>query len=137
MKLKQVVYGYDSTTHMPTYVQIQWGKILFNAQLQNMSISYKLFKPDGSPLRAEADCTFAGGINDDKLAALENKQSPDLTHIRTVIKGDTLSLLCFREYGDSRYYYQVAAANRLTDFKRLAPGTKLVLPPIETNTPKT
>jgi nucleoid-associated protein YgaU len=132
-KLKQVVYGYNSDSHQPTYVQIQWGKILFNAQLQSMTLAYKLFSPDGTPKRAEADLSFQGVINDDKLAALENKQSPDLTHVRTVIKGDTLSLICYREYGDSKYYYQVAQINRLTDFKRLAPGMKLILPPIAIN----
>ena len=131
--LKKVVYAYDSSSHQPGYVQIQWGKILFNCQLVHMSITYKLFSPNGAPLRAEADCSFQGVIDDDKLAALENKQSPDLTHIRTVLKGDTLSLICYREYGDSRYCYQVAGYNRLTDFKRLTPGTQLILPPIATS----
>jgi phage tail protein X len=134
--LKQVVYGYDSTTHMPPYVQVRWGKVCFNAQLQSMTITYKLFRPDGTPLRAEADCSFQGVIDDQKLAALENKQSPDLTHVRTVMQGDTLSLICYREYGDSKYYYQVAKFNRLTDFKNLVPGTKIILPPI-TNAPNT
>lgn len=128
--LKSVIYGYDSTTHQPPYVQIRWGKVCFNAQLQNMTLTYKLFKPDGTPLRVDADCTFQGVIDDTKLAALENKQSPDLTHVRTVMKGDTLSLICYREYGDSKYYYQIAKLNRLTDFKNLTPGTKLILPPI-------
>jgi hypothetical protein len=132
-KLKKVVYGYNSDTHQPTYVQIRWGKILFNAQLQSMNLVYKLFDTDGTPLRAEADLSFQGVINDDKLTALENKQSPDLTHVRTIIKGDNLSLICYREYGDSIYSYQIAKFNRLTDFKRLTPGMKLFLPPIITH----
>jgi phage tail protein X len=72
-------------------------------------------------------------ISQAKLTALENKQSPDLTHIRTVIEGDTLPLLCYREYGDSKYYYQVAQVNGLTDFKKLPAGMKLAFPPIITN----
>jgi nucleoid-associated protein YgaU len=43
----------------------------------------------------------------------------------TVEAGDTLPLLCYRVYGDSRYYLAVAAHNRLDDFRGLQPGTLL------------
>ena len=124
------MYDYDPTTHQPPFVQLRWGVLLYNCKLSRMTINFKLFKPDGTPLRAEADCSFEEVIDSERLAAIENRQSPDLTHIRTVIEGDTLSLLCFREYGDSKYYYQVAKANGLTDFKQLTAGTKLIFPPI-------
>ena len=130
---KKVVYDYNSKTHQPPYVQLQWGVLLYNCKLTTMTINFKLFKPDGTPLRAEADCTFEGVIDEKKLAGIENRQSPDLTHIRTVIEGDTLSLLCYREYGDSKYYYQVAQFNGLTDFKQLTPGMKLLFPPVVNN----
>lgn len=127
---KSVVYDFDGTTHQPRYVQLQWGPLLYNCQMTRMTLTFKLFKPDGTPLRAEADCSFQGVIDEAKLAAIENRQSPDLTHIRTVKQGDTLPLLCYREYGDSKYYYQIAQYNGLQDFKRLTPGTKLIFPPI-------
>ncbi|MCX6250201.1 MAG: LysM peptidoglycan-binding domain-containing protein [Bacteroidetes bacterium] len=126
---RQVVYAYDSGTHKPRFVQIQWGPLLYNCQLTNMTISFKLFRPDGTPVRAEADCTFQAVIDEEKLSTVENKNSPDLTHVRTVREGDTLPLLCFREYGDSKYYFEVARVNGLTDFKQLTPGMKLVFPP--------
>ena len=129
-KFKSVVYQYGSDTHEPRFVQLQWGALMYNAQLINMTITFKLFSPDGTPLRAEADCTFQSVIDDTKLAAIENKQSPDLTHVRTVRGGDTLALMCYREYGDSKYYYQIAQFNKLTDFKKLTPGTKIIFPPI-------
>ena len=129
-KFKSVVYQYASDTHQPRFVQLQWGPLLYNCRCTRMTITFKLFNPDGTPLRAEAECTFESVIDQTKLAAIENRQSPDLTHVRTVIDGDTLPLLCYREYGDSKYYYQVARANGLTDFKKLIPGTKIILPPI-------
>ncbi|MGN8069867.1 LysM peptidoglycan-binding domain-containing protein [Mucilaginibacter sp. SG564] len=129
-KFKSVVYDYDGTTHQPRYVQLQWGPLLYNCQMTRMTLTFKLFNPDGTPLRAEADCTFQGVIDETKLAAIENRQSPDLTHIRTVIEGDTLALMCYKEYGDSKYYYQVAQYNGLTDFKKLTAGTKIIFPPI-------
>lgn len=127
---KKVVYSYDPSTHQAPFVQLSWGKLLYNCQLTKMTISFKLFQPDGTPIRAEADCTFQGVIDEEKLALIENRQSPDLTHIIMVKKGDTLPLLCYREYGDSKYYYQVARYNRLTNFKKLKPGTRLIFPPI-------
>jgi hypothetical protein len=132
-KFKKVVYDYQGKSHKPPYVKIQWGVLSFNAVLQRMNVTFKLFKPDGSPLRAEADCTFLGVIDEKKLAGLERRQSPDITHIRTVKEGDTLSLMCYREYGDSKYYYQVAKFNGLLDFKVLTPGTQLVFPPVINN----
>jgi nucleoid-associated protein YgaU len=48
-----------------------------------------------------------------------------------VKKGDTLPLMCYRIYGDSRYYLQVAMANRLTNFRNLQVGDELFFPPIE------
>lgn len=130
---KKVVYDYRSDTHQPPYVQLRWGVLLYNCKLTRMTLLFKLFKPDGTPLRAEADCTFEEVIDTERLAAIEGRQSPDLTRVRTVVEGDTLPLLCFREYGDSKYYYQVAAVNGLTDFKELVPGTKLIFPPLATN----
>jgi len=38
--------------------------------------------------------------------------------------------MCYKEYGDSKYYYQVAQYNGLTDFKKLTAGTKIIFPPI-------
>lgn len=127
---KSVVYNYGSDTHSPRYVQLQWGPLIYNCQLETMTVSFKLFKPDGTPIRAEADCTFHSAIDAATVAANENRQSPDLSHICTVKEGDTLPLLCYREYGDSKYYFQVAKANKLSNFKRLSPGMRLVFPPI-------
>lgn len=127
---KEVVYNYDGDTHSPRYVQLQWGPLIYNCQLTTMTVSFKLFKPDGTPIRAEANCTFQSVIDQEKLSAIEGRKSPDLSHVKVVKEGDTLPLLCYREYGDSKYYYQVAQFNGLTDFKMLTPGMRLIFPPV-------
>ncbi len=127
---KNVVYNYDGASHAPRYVQLRWGPLIYNCQLTNMTVNFKLFTPDGTPVRAEANCTFQSTIDPATLAAKEGRKSPDLSHIRTVMQGDTLPLLCYREYGNSKYYYQVAQFNGLLNFKQLVPGTKLIFPPI-------
>ena len=48
-----------------------------------------------------------------------------------VKKGDTLPLMCFKIYGDSKYYVQVAAVNRLSDFRNLQVGNEIFFPPFD------
>ena len=130
---KKVIYNYSGDMHQPRYLQLRWGVLIYNCILTGMTVNFTLFKPSGAPVRAEVNCDFQGYIDNKKLAAVENRMSPDLTHIKTVIAGDTLPLLCYREYGDSKYYFEVAkymAANNavMVDFKQLKPGAKLVFP---------
>jgi len=101
-----------------------------------MDLTYKLFKPDGTPIRATARARFKGFIEDNLRVARENNNSPDLTHIRMVNEGDSLSLMTFRIYGDSKYYLEVAKANKLVNFRKLTPGQEIFFPPIEKTTRK-
>ncbi|HPF52255.1 MAG TPA: hypothetical protein PK335_11805, partial [Draconibacterium sp.] len=82
-------------------------------------------------LRASARAKFKGFIEDNLRVALENNSSPDLTHVRMVNEGDTLPLMTYRIYGDSKYYLEVARVNKLTNFRKLKVGQKIFFPPIE------
>ena len=117
--------------HKPNYVMIGWGTLLFKGTLLEMSIEFKLFGSDGTPLRAVAKTKFKGTVEDDLRVAKENNNSPDLTHIRVVNLGDTLPLMTYRIYGDSKYYLEVAKANNLSQFRKLEVGQKIMFPPIE------
>ena len=130
-KFKKVVLDYNGDQHKPNYLIISWGSLLFKGSLKDMEITYKLFKPDGTPIRATISATFKGFIEDNLRVARENNNSPDLTHIRIVGEGDTLPLMTFRIYGDSKYYLEVAKANKLVDFRKLKPGQQIFFPPIE------
>lgn len=130
-KFKKVILDYNGDEHKPNYLIISWGSLLFKGSLTEMSIEFKLFKPNGAPLRAIAKAKFQGFVEDDLRVAMENNQSPDLTHLRTVMDGDTLPLMSHRVYGDSKYYLEVAKVNNLTDFRKLIVGEQLFFPPIE------
>lgn len=120
----------NGDAHEPNYLKLNWGSLLFKGRLQSLDVTYTLFKPDGTPLRAKVDASFVG-FHDNKDAQAELKlSSPDLTHLVTVMPGDTLPLMCARIYGDSGYYPDVAAANGLDGFRRLKVGTDLVFPPL-------
>ena len=130
-KFKKIVFDYSGDEHKPNYVMIGWGTLLFKGTLLEMSIEFKLFAPDGTPLRAVAKTKFKGSIEDDLRVAKENNNSPDLTHIRTVKEGDTLPLMTYKIYGDSKYYLQIAAVNNLSNFRKLKAGQEIKFPPIE------
>lgn len=126
------VTGYNGNIHRPNYLKVAWGTMTVKrCVLKNASVAYKLFKPDGVPLRAVITAAFTDNSDDQTRVAMAQDQSPDLTHVRLAQAGDTLPGLCQQIYGSPHYYVQVAAANRMTSFRRLEPGTRIVFPPLE------
>ncbi len=128
---KKVVLQYQGANHKSNYLILKWGSLYFKGTMIDLNLEFKVFKPDGAPIRAVAKATFQGFIENDLRVAMENAQSPDLTHLRTVKHGDTLPLLSYRIYGDSKYYLEVAKANKLSNFRKLTVGDQLFFPPIE------
>ena len=131
-KLKDVLIGYKGDSHEPRHFKLIWGEnSIFKGRVTELSINHKLFKSDGTPIRAIATVKFKSSIEEQKRAAKENKSSPDLTHSRVVKQGDTLPLMCYTIYGDPKYYLQVAQVNGISNFRQLIPGSSLFFPPIE------
>ncbi|MFY7672179.1 CIS tube protein [Tenacibaculum sp. MEBiC06402] len=128
---KRIVFEYDGDKHKPNYLMVKWGALLFKGSLVDLSIEYRLFAPDGTPIRANAKLKLKGTIDDDLRVARENNQSPDLTHYRKVKAGETLPLMCHRIYGDPKYYLEVAKVNNITQFRKLKPGQELFFPPLQ------
>jgi len=126
-----LAFEYKGGTHSPRFLKLVWGSLSFNCRLTELALTYTLFKPDGTPLRARGDATFLQFTSEALLAREANPQSPDVTHVRTVRAGDTLPLLCWEVYGSSEWYLRVAAANGLAGFRDLRVGTQLVFPPLQ------
>jgi|SRR5215472_1385632 len=129
-KLKKVVYSYNGSIHSPNYLRVLWGKLIFDCRLDSMDIEYLLFTPAGVPLRAKLNTKFTQYNSPQKLELTARKSSPDLTHCRTVVAGDTLPLLCFQIYQESKYYVEIARVNGLDDFRNLEPGRQILFPPL-------
>lgn len=128
---KKAVFDYNGDKHKPNYLWISWGSLTFQGILTELAIEYKLFRPDGTPIRATAKVKFISHVEAEKRAAGENNQSPDLTHYRKVKGGDTLPLMTHRIYGDSKYYLEVAKANEMVNFRKLTAGQELFFPPLK------
>lgn len=128
----QAVTGYNGDIHRPNYLKITWGTLTVKrCVLKSASIAYKLFQPNGVPLRAVISATFTDNSDDTTRVAMAQDHSPDLTHRRIVKAGDKLPAMCGEIYGDPRRYLQVADANGLDDFRNLVPGTEIFFPPLE------
>jgi LysM repeat protein len=121
---------HDSEIHRPLYLKLSWGPLVSRCVLKSADITYTLFKPDGTPLRARVRAVFSENVEDTLRVAEERRSSPDLTHVHVVTAGEHLTQLADRYYGDAARYVQVAAFNRLTNFRRLEPGQQLVFPPV-------
>jgi len=131
VELFRSVTGYNGSIHRPNYLKVVWGTVqIKRCVLKSASIAYKLFRPDGVPLRAVITANFTDNTDDRTRVASAQDQSSDLTHVRVVRAGDTLPRLCEAIYGDALLYVQVARANGLDGFRALAPGTRLVFPPL-------
>jgi nucleoid-associated protein YgaU len=127
---RKKIIDYKKDIHRPYWLKIHWGTLLFKCVLTNLDIEYKLFKHDGTPIRAVAKCTFKGTVEEDLRNALEDKQSPDVTHERLVKSGDRLSVLAHKIYNQQNYLLPVAAYNRLDGFRNVKTGTKIYFPPV-------
>lgn len=130
-ELKDVAFKYIGNLHEPHYLRATWGTTLnFNCRGKCLDIKYTLFDRDGSPLRAEVTIVLIADEPKATLAKQENKQSPDITHARTIRAGDSLPALTKNIYGSSEHYLLVARFNDLDDFRLLTPGQQLLFPPL-------
>ncbi|TAE00857.1 MAG: peptidoglycan-binding protein [Bacteroidetes bacterium] len=128
---REAIFSYNGSAHQPNYVKITWGTMIFNGRLTTMSINYKMFKPNGNPLRAEIEVAFQGAT-DAAAAALEaNASSPDMSHLVTTKSGDLLPLICQNIYKDPSMYLEVAKINGLVSFRNVKPDTTIYFPPIK------
>jgi hypothetical protein len=128
---KKRVFDYEGDVHKPYYLKIFWGTLLLKCVLTSIDIEYKLFNPDGAPIRAIAKCAFKEIIDEPLLSRTENRSSPDVTHQRIVKGGDRLDLITQNIYDSQKYISQVAAFNQLDGFRNIATGTTLYFPSIE------
>lgn len=128
---KSVVLDYQGDSHSPRHLKLGWGTLLFKGVLTEMEISFKLFRPDGTPLRAVAKAKFTGAVEDDLRTAMENAQSPDITHQLSLKPGEGLPRLCQQVYQNPALYLQLARANGLDRVRGVAVGTALRFPPLE------
>lgn len=112
----------------PPVVIFRWGGLTgFVAYVSQVQVTYSLFSPGGTPIRAVAQVSL------EELTPDYPPQNPTSggEHVRSThrtVEGDTLAALAHREYGDASRWRDIAEVNGMDDPMRLPPGTTLLLP---------
>jgi nucleoid-associated protein YgaU len=122
--------GFSGKIHRPLYLVINWGTFIATCVLESFSVTYRLFRPNGTPLRATLSASFREHKPRQLKELLKNLSSPDIVHAHLVKEGEHLSLITHRVYKDPRYYYHVAEANRMNTVRVVQTGTTVYLPPL-------
>src|SRR6185295_16573553 len=100
---------------MPPLVQFQWGCIIsFPAYVSQVNVKYTRFASNGVPIRAV--CT----VNLEEMSAEDLKQNPTsgvlaVERVHTMIAGDNLAGVSYKEYGDPALWRPLAEYNGVDD----------------------
>jgi LysM repeat protein len=124
------VYGLteiDPAKHRPPIVTFAWGSLNFPCVVQSVSGRFTLFLDSGIPVRATLSVTFKEFVDASQEAQPE---SADHTKTYLVRRGDSLSSIAAAEYGNPATWRPIATANAIDNPRMLAPGQRIVIPPL-------
>jgi nucleoid-associated protein YgaU len=128
--LFRATVGFSGSVHRPRFLVLNWGAFIATCVLESFSLNYKLFRADGSPLRAVLSASFREHKSNATSELLANLSSPDITHARLVKQGENLSYLSYQIYKDPRFYLRTAEANALDTLRHVDAGRTLYFPPL-------
>ena len=129
-RFRTLAQSYNGATHQPNFLLVSWGELNFNCRLQSLTINYTLFDDQGRPLNAELDCVFISDEPESTLVKKENKQSPDMTHIRYIDAANSLTIIANDIYQSPTYYLTLAQFNGINNFRNLPYGQEIICPPL-------
>jgi hypothetical protein len=112
----------------PPLVVFHWGKVRgFSGFVTSVSAKYTLFSPDGTPVRAVCNVSMEEMPGD---PSGQNPTSGALATrtIHTLVEGDTLASVAYKEYGDPGMWRRLAEFNGIDDPMQLRYGTSLLVP---------
>lgn len=124
----QGLMSINAKEHAPPLVAFVWDRPVLTGVLENLSVSYVLFTPDGIPLRAKLTMSLREYRSAAIQAAQTPQESPNVEKSFTVRRGDTLASISQALYRSPAYWRELATANGIVDPRRLLPGQVLTAP---------
>lgn len=120
----------------PPTLRLMWGTFVgFKAVCRNLSVSFTLFRPDGTPIRATATLALVQVEKDQRsgggtAAKGQNPTSRADERVRAhhVRSGDTLQSIAYEHLGDPTRWREIADYNDIVDPLRLTLGRSLQVP---------
>jgi Contractile injection system tube protein/LysM domain len=131
--------GGGSATAVPPLVTFQWGEMpSFKAACTSLTIAFQLFKPNGSPIRADvklaltqAETATSASSNSRNSRTNPTTRSEGGLGVHVVRDGDSLQSVAHRTYGDPGRWRLIAEANGIDNPLHLRRGTPLNLPRLD------
>ena len=118
----------NAQEHAPPLVAFVWDRPVFTGVLESLAVSYVLFTPEGVPLRAKLTMSLREYRSAAAQTAQTPLQSPNVEKSYLVRRGDTLASISQALYRSPAFWRELAAANGITDPRRLQPGQVLTAP---------
>ncbi|HMG25078.1 MAG TPA: LysM peptidoglycan-binding domain-containing protein [Kofleriaceae bacterium] len=117
--------------HAPPVVKFTWESFYFVGVIESLNITYTLFTDAGQPIRAKLSFTLREYSVEKQQAAAAKRKSADVEKTYVVQRGDTLSGIAQRAYGDPAPWREIARANGIGDPRTLEPGQLITIPRLE------
>jgi len=128
----------DGDTHAPPRVLFKWGQFSFKAVVEKITQRFTMFLGDGTPVRSTLSVTFKQYRNIREQLENPRRNSADKTKHRVLgkVNGDrptpeSLWLLSDVEYGEPKFWREIARHNDVEDPRTLVLGDEMIVPPLE------
>lgn len=116
----------------PPFVTFAWGQnVTFKSVVSSLTVAYKLFQPNGDPIRAEVNMVLTEAEQVEVKAQNPTTRGEAGLGVHTVRDGDSLQSIAYRVYGDATRWRTIAEVNGIDDPLRVRRGTSLMLPRLE------
>jgi Contractile injection system tube protein/LysM domain len=124
---------------VPPFVTFKWGReTTFKSVCTQLTVAFKLFRPNGDPIRADVKMTLkqaetagTASANGANRAGNPTTRANAGHGVHTVKDGDTLPSIAYEAYGDATVWRAIADVNRIENPLHLRRGTALSLPKLD------
>ncbi|MGI8802030.1 MAG: LysM peptidoglycan-binding domain-containing protein [Solirubrobacteraceae bacterium] len=136
MEVDARLSGGNRNQARPPTITFGWGTYRsFTAVCSQLSVQFTLFRPDGTPTRAQAQMSLIQVAKDPKApnsapAAPQNPTTRATDHLaaHVVRDGDSLASIAYEHYGDPTRWRKIAETNGIDDPLRIRRGATLSIP---------
>ena len=123
----------------PPFVTFMWGsEQTFQSVCTQLTVAYKLFRPNGDPIRADVKMTLKQAVEASTALSNGSNQARNPTTranaghgVHTVKDGDSLPSIAYQAYGDATVWRAIADANGIENPIHLRRGRSLSLPKLD------
>lgn len=135
----KLTHAVNGEVHEPNFLLLKSNNIKlagsigggFFCRLTSMHVKTQKVNEQGNRIKTHIDCTFTECLSQEQINTRSKKTSPDLTHIRQIVAGETLPYKTNSIYNDPLFYPAVADFNQLDSLREINVGDSLTFPPVD------